>query len=68
MVGLTWSEVLSLYRVQSLCCLHRPPDGMVCGTWDLVPRPGIEPLTPCVGNTQSEPLDHQGNPLEEHMG
>ena len=29
---------------------------------DLVPWPGIEPWTPCIGNTESQPLDHQGSP------
>ena len=33
---------------------------MLCGKWDLVPRPGFEPVPPPLG-VQS-PLDHQGNP------
>ena len=33
-----------------------------CCTWDLVSWPGIEPRLPCIGNVESWPLDHQGNP------
>ena len=32
---------------------------MLCGKWDLVPRPGFEPVPPPLG-VQS-PLDHQGS-------
>ena len=32
-----------------------------CSMWDLVPRPGIEP-GPCIGSSESQPLDHQRNP------
>ena len=30
----------------------------------LVPRPGIEPTLPCTGSMESQPLDHQGSPLQ----
>ena len=33
-----------------------------CGTWNLVPWPGIEPQAPCIGNAESSLLDHQESP------
>ena len=32
-----------------------------CGRWDLVPWPVIQPGVPCLGSTESWPLDHQGS-------
>ena len=29
---------------------------------DLVPQPGIEPGLPCIGSSESYPLDHRGSP------
>ena len=33
-----------------------------CFMWDLVPWPGIEPELPCMGSTESQPLDQQESP------
>ena len=33
-----------------------------CRTCDLVPRTGIERQAPCIGITESQPVDHQGHP------
>ena len=27
-------------------------DIFTCGIWDLVPQPGIEPRTPCIGSVE----------------
>ena len=35
--------------------------GSLCGMWDLVPWPRIEPGSPAL-SAESQPLDHQGSP------
>lgn len=37
--------------------VHSAALGLSCGTWDLVPWPGLEPRSPALGA-----LDHQGSP------
>lgn len=56
---LNFHELLFLKKYLFLFVwLHR---GLSCGTWELVPLPGIEPSPPVLG-AQSQPLDHQGIP------
>ena len=33
-----------------------------CSTWDLVPRPGEQTQSSCIGSSESQPLDHQRSP------
>ena len=34
------------------------------GIWALISRLGIQPVPPCSGKPESQPLNHQGSPLE----
>ena len=34
--------------------------------WNVVPWPGIEDGSPCIGSMESQPLDHQGDPYFNH--
>ena len=38
-----------------------------CGLWDLVPPTRDQPQAPCFGSPESQPLDHQGSPVDTFL-
>lgn len=44
--------------------IYLAPLGLSCGMWALISQPGDQTRAPCIGNSKSQQVDHQGSPRD----